>query len=56
MSHETVVKVGLDLNVFGGNMLDMYAKNGGLEEAMKAFSCISKPTVAVFNACLAQFS
>ncbi|RLN42685.1 hypothetical protein C2845_PM01G25780 [Panicum miliaceum] len=36
MLHGCVVKVGLDLDVFVGSaMVDIYAKNGGLEEAIK---------------------
>ncbi|XP_072970323.1 pentatricopeptide repeat-containing protein At3g13880-like [Typha angustifolia] len=57
MLHGCVLKVGLDLDLFVGSaMLDMYAKNGGLEEAIKAFECIPNPSVVVFNAMIAGFS
>lgn len=57
MMHGCVTKVGLDLDLFVGSaMLDMYAKNGGLEEAIKIFECIPNPSVVVFNAMIAGFS
>ncbi|CAL9145582.1 unnamed protein product [Musa hybrid cultivar] len=57
MMHGCVTKVGLDLDLFVGSaMLDMYAKNGGLEEAVKIFECIPNPSVVVFNAMIAGFS
>ncbi|GJN22712.1 hypothetical protein PR202_gb10307 [Eleusine coracana subsp. coracana] len=57
MLHGCVVKVGLDLNVFVGSaMVDMYAKNGGLEEAIKVFDCIPDQNVVVYNAMIAGFA
>ncbi|KAK8918601.1 Pentatricopeptide repeat-containing protein [Platanthera zijinensis] len=57
MLHACVAKVGLDLNAYVGSaMLDMYAKNGGLEEAIRIFDCIPNPNVVVFNAMIAGFS
>ncbi|TVU44056.1 hypothetical protein EJB05_03483, partial [Eragrostis curvula] len=57
MLHGCVVKVGLDLNVFVGSaMVDMYAKNGGLEEAVKVFDCIPDQNVVVYNAMIAGFA
>ncbi|XP_008803679.3 pentatricopeptide repeat-containing protein At3g13880-like [Phoenix dactylifera] len=57
MLHGCVVKVGLDLDIFVGSaMLDVYAKNGGLEEAIKVFECIPNPSVVLFNALIAGFS
>lgn len=57
MLHGCVIKIGLDLDLFVGSaMLDMYAKNGGLEEAIKVFECITNPNVVVFNAMIAGFS
>ncbi|XP_042408408.1 pentatricopeptide repeat-containing protein At3g13880-like [Zingiber officinale] len=57
MLHGCVTKVGLDLDLFVGSaMLDVYAKNGGLEEAIKVFECIPNPSVVVFNAMIAGFS
>uniref|UniRef100_A0A0E0D9C5 Myb-like domain-containing protein n=1 Tax=Oryza meridionalis TaxID=40149 RepID=A0A0E0D9C5_9ORYZ len=57
MLHGCVVKVGLDLDVFVGSaMVDMYAKNGGLEEAIKVFDCIPNQNVVVYNAMIAGFA
>ncbi|KAL6638238.1 hypothetical protein ACP70R_025810 [Stipagrostis hirtigluma subsp. patula] len=57
MLHGCVVKIGLDLNVFVGSaMVDMYAKNGGLEEAIKVFDCIPHQNVVVHNAMIAGFA
>ncbi|WOL03595.1 pentatricopeptide repeat-containing protein [Canna indica] len=57
MMHGCVTKLGLDLDLFVGSaMLDMYAKNGGLEEAIMIFECIPKPSLVVFNAMIAGFS
>ncbi|EHA8588318.1 putative Pentatricopeptide repeat-containing protein [Cocos nucifera] len=57
MLHGCVVKVGLDLDIFVGSAThDMYAKNGGLEEAIKVFECIPNTSVVVFNALIAGFS
>ncbi|BAH92435.1 Os03g0840400 [Oryza sativa Japonica Group] len=57
MLHSCVVKVGLDLDVFVGSaMVDMYAKNGGLEEAIKVFDCIPNQNVVVYNAMIAGFA
>ncbi|CAN6297111.1 unnamed protein product [Urochloa humidicola] len=57
MLHGCVVKVGLDLDVFVGSaMVDMYAKNGGLEEAIKVFDCIPDRNVVIYNAMIAGFA
>lgn len=57
MLHGCVVKVGLDLDVFVGSaMVDMYAKNGGLEEAIKVFDCIPDQNVVIYNAMIAGFA
>lgn len=57
MLHGCVVKVGLDLNMFVGSaMVDMYAKNGGLQEAIKVFDCIPDQNVVVYNAMIAGFA
>jgi pentatricopeptide repeat protein len=57
MLHGCVVKVGLDLNVFVGSaMVDIYAKNGGLEEAIKVFDFIPDQNVVVYNAMIAGFA
>ncbi|PUZ36152.1 hypothetical protein GQ55_9G016000 [Panicum hallii var. hallii] len=57
MLHGCVVKVGLDLDVFVGSaMVDMYAKNGGLEEAIKVFDCIPGQNVVIYNAMIAGFA
>ncbi|CAN6286225.1 unnamed protein product [Urochloa humidicola] len=57
MLHGCVVKVGLDLDVFVGSaMVDMYAKNGGLEEAIKVFDCIPDQNVVIYNTMIAGFA
>ncbi|CAM0877904.1 unnamed protein product [Alopecurus aequalis] len=57
MLHGCVVKVGLDLDMFVGSaMVDMYAKNGGLEEAIKVFDCIPNQNVVVYGAMIAGFA
>uniref|UniRef100_A0ACD6A326 Uncharacterized protein n=1 Tax=Avena sativa TaxID=4498 RepID=A0ACD6A326_AVESA len=57
MLHGCVVKVGLDLDMFVGSaMVDMYAKNGGLEEAVKVFDCIPNQNVVVYGAMIAGFA
>ena len=57
MLHGCVVKVGLDLDVFiGSAMVDTYAKNGGLEEAIKVFDCIPGQNVVIYNAMIAGFA
>ncbi|XP_006652007.1 pentatricopeptide repeat-containing protein At3g13880-like [Oryza brachyantha] len=57
MLHGCVVKIGLDLDVFVGSaMVDMYAKNGGLEEAIKVFDCIPNQSVVVYNSMIAGFA
>ncbi|KAK8954529.1 Pentatricopeptide repeat-containing protein [Platanthera zijinensis] len=54
--HGSVIKVGLNYDVFvGSSMIDMYAKNGILEEAIKVFKAIPNPSVVVFNAMIAGF-
>ncbi|PKA57145.1 Pentatricopeptide repeat-containing protein [Apostasia shenzhenica] len=56
MVHSAVVKVGLDHDVFvGSTMLDMYAKNGKMIEAINVFKAIPDPNVVVFNAMIAGF-
>ncbi|KAG8061723.1 hypothetical protein GUJ93_ZPchr0003g17186 [Zizania palustris] len=55
--HGCVVKICLDLDVFVGSaMVDMYAKNGGLEEAIKVFDCIPNQNVVVYNVMIAGFA
>ncbi|KAJ1269524.1 hypothetical protein BS78_07G218400 [Paspalum vaginatum] len=57
MLHGCVVKVGLDLDIFVGSaMVDMYAKNGGLEEAIKVFDCVPDQNVVIYNAMIAGFA
>ncbi|TKV90278.1 hypothetical protein SEVIR_9G018000v4 [Setaria viridis] len=57
MLHGCVIKVGLDLDYFVGSaMVDMYAKNGGLEEAIKVFDCIPGQNVVIYNAMIAGFA
>uniref|UniRef100_A0A8I6WFH0 Pentatricopeptide repeat-containing protein n=1 Tax=Hordeum vulgare subsp. vulgare TaxID=112509 RepID=A0A8I6WFH0_HORVV len=57
MLHACVVKVGLDLDMFVGSaMVDMYAKNGGLEEATKVFDCIPNQNAVVYGAMIAVFA
>ncbi|XP_037441884.1 pentatricopeptide repeat-containing protein At3g13880-like [Triticum dicoccoides] len=57
MLHGCVVKVGLDLDMFVGSaMVDMYAKNGGLEEAIKVFDCIPNQNAVVYGAMIAGFA
>ncbi|KAM0901664.1 hypothetical protein ACQ4PT_019825 [Festuca glaucescens] len=57
MLHGCVVKVGLDLDMFVGSaMVDMYAKNGGLEEAIKVFDCMPNQNVVVYGAMIAGFA
>ncbi|KAL5209768.1 hypothetical protein ABZP36_005391 [Zizania latifolia] len=57
MLHGCLIKVGLDMDAFVGSaMVDMYAKNGGLEEALKVFHCIPNQNVVVYNAMIAGFS
>jgi pentatricopeptide repeat protein len=57
MLHGCVVKVGLDLDYFVGSaMVDMYAKNGGLEKAIKVFDCIPGQNVVIYNAMIAGFA
>lgn len=57
MLHGCVIKVGLDLDVFvGSTMMDMYAKNGGLEEAIKVFGCIPCQNVVIYNTMIAGFA
>ncbi|KAH7680902.1 TPR-like protein [Dioscorea alata] len=55
--HGCVVRVGLDSDVFVGSaMLDLYAKKGLLDEAVKVFKLMPDPNVVVFNAMIAGFS
>nr|CAD1842099.1 unnamed protein product [Ananas comosus var. bracteatus] len=57
MIHGCVVKVGLDSDDFiGSGMIDLYAKNGVLHEAIKFFKAMPSPNVVVFNAMIAGFS
>ncbi|KAI4981729.1 hypothetical protein ZWY2020_022221 [Hordeum vulgare] len=57
MLHGCVVKVGLDLDMFVGSaMVDIYAKNGGLEEAIKVFDCIPNQNAVVYGAMIAGFA
>ncbi|KAJ0976959.1 hypothetical protein J5N97_012433 [Dioscorea zingiberensis] len=54
--HGCMVRVGLDSDVFVGSaMLDLYAKKGMLDEAVKVFKLITNPNVVVFNAMIAGF-
>ncbi|KAI0507877.1 hypothetical protein KFK09_014005 [Dendrobium nobile] len=56
MVHSSVIKVGLDYDVFvGSSMIDMYAKNGILEEAINVFKGMADPNVVVFNAMISGF-
>lgn len=54
--HGCVVKIGLDLDLFVGSvMVDLYAKGGRLEEAIKIFENIPNPNAVVFSAMIAGF-
>ncbi|XP_008786573.3 pentatricopeptide repeat-containing protein At3g13880 [Phoenix dactylifera] len=56
MIHGCVVKVGLDFDVFVGSaMIDLYAKSGALNSAVKVFKLMPDPNVVVFNAMIAGF-
>ncbi|XP_020570754.1 pentatricopeptide repeat-containing protein At3g13880 isoform X2 [Phalaenopsis equestris] len=56
MVHSSVIKAGLDNDVFVGSaMIDMYAKNGVLEEAINVFKAVANPNVVVFNAMISGF-
>ncbi|URE10895.1 PPR repeat [Musa troglodytarum] len=57
MVHGCVIKVGLDSDVFVGSaMIDLYAKNGLLSEAVMVFNSVPDPNVVVFNSMIAGFS
>ncbi|KAJ4757091.1 Pentatricopeptide repeat-containing protein [Rhynchospora pubera] len=56
MIHGCVVKIGLDLDMYVGSALvDLYAKNAGLEEAIEIFKNIPSPNLVAFNALIAGF-
>ncbi|XP_042422060.1 pentatricopeptide repeat-containing protein At3g13880-like [Zingiber officinale] len=57
MIHGCITKVGLDSNVFlGSALIDLYSKNGLLDEALEVFKSLSDPNVVVFNSMIAGFS
>ncbi|KAF9612044.1 hypothetical protein IFM89_037963 [Coptis chinensis] len=54
--HGCAVKLGLDFDVVVGTaLLDMYAKNGGLENAIKIFKLMPDRNVVMFTAMIAGF-
>ncbi|XP_072981751.1 pentatricopeptide repeat-containing protein At3g13880 [Typha angustifolia] len=54
MIHGCAVKVGLDLDVFVGSaIIDLYARNGLVHDALKVFQVMPNPNVVVFNAMIA---
>ncbi|XP_043726014.1 pentatricopeptide repeat-containing protein At3g13880 [Telopea speciosissima] len=56
MLHGCTIKLGLDFDVFVATaLLDMYAKIGDLDDAIKIFWLIPDPNVVTFNAMIAGF-
>lgn len=56
MVHSSIIKAGLNDDVYvGSSMIDMYAKNGILEEAFNVFKAMASPNVVVFNAMISGF-
>ncbi|GAB2271907.1 hypothetical protein Dimus_006735 [Dionaea muscipula] len=56
MVHGCLVKGGLDSDVVVGTaLLDMYAKNGDLDNAVRVFKLIPDKNVVIYNAMIAGF-
>ncbi|KAH9542357.1 hypothetical protein CY35_13G001100 [Sphagnum magellanicum] len=56
-AHDWVIKSGWDLNVFVGNsLIDMYAKCGSLEDALKVFNKMPSRDVVTWNAMIVGYA
>lgn len=54
--HGFIVKVGLDTDiVISGALLDLYAKMGNVENAVRVFKLLPEPNIIIYNSMIAGF-